>query len=172
MSAPSNQTALFTPKSVMGVAIGLLLIALSIRLGLVGSAIDWIHQAYHEETETIITQREVLEPTQGHPASSADEETFVVVETPPVLLGGLQELQQRIHYPEIALKAGINGRVFLQFIVEKDGTPSNIIVARGIGGGCDQEAVRALSEVRFSPGQQRGTAVRVKMSLPIVFRIN
>ncbi len=101
----------------------------------------------------------------------AEPEIFVIVEQSPELIGGLPGLQKKIKYPEIAKKAGVEGRVFLQFIVDEQGNVSDPIVTRGIGAGCDEEAVRAILEAKFKPGKQRGKAVKVKMSLPITFRL-
>ena len=101
----------------------------------------------------------------------AEPEIFVIVEQSPELIGGLPGLQKKIKYPEIAKKAGVEGRVFLQLIVDEQGNVSDPIVTRGIGAGCDEEAVRAILEAKFKPGKQRGKAVKVKMSLPITFRL-
>lgn len=67
----------------------------------------------------------------------------------------------------------ISGRVYVQFIVEKDGSISNIEVVKGIGGGCDEEAVRVLGNApAWKPGKQRGRPVKVKMTIPIFFTIS
>jgi periplasmic protein TonB len=100
-----------------------------------------------------------------------EEDFFVVVENMPELIGGLAELQSRIRYPEMARRAGIEGRVYVQFIVNERGEVEDPRVIRGIGGGCDEEAIRAVSQARFKPGMQRGRPVRVQYSLPIVFRL-
>ncbi len=71
----------------------------------------------------------------------------------------------------IAKKAGIEGRVILQFIVDEQGRVTKPKVIRGIGGRCDEEALRALQTVHFQPGTQSGKRVKVKMSLPITFRL-
>lgn len=110
------------------------------------------------------------------PPPSADEEEeeenfFIVVEEMPELIGGLAGLQQKIHYPDKARKAGIEGRVIIQFIVNDRGEVENPRVIRGIGGGCDEEALRVISQAKFKPGKQRGDPVRVQYSLPIVFRL-
>lgn len=99
-------------------------------------------------------------------------DVFIVVEKMPVLIGGISALASEIQYPKVARKAGIQGKVFVQFIVDKDGLVHNPVVVRGIGGGCDEEALRALKTVRFEPGLQRGQPVAVKMSLPVVFRLS
>ena len=100
-----------------------------------------------------------------------EEGTFVVVEQMPELIGGLRTIQSQVRYPEIAKRAGISGRVIIQFIVDKQGRVQTPEVVRGIGGGCDEEAVRVISQARFRPGKQRGKPVKVKMSLPITFRL-
>lgn len=100
-----------------------------------------------------------------------EENVFVVVEQQPKLVGGLKSLQKKIKYPDMARKAGIEGRVYVQFIVNKKGQVENPHVIRGIGGGCDKEALRVIKQAKFKPGLQRGRPVKVQMSLPIVFRL-
>jgi len=111
-------------------------------------------------------------PPPPPPAEEEEEEDFfVVVEEMPELIGGLGELQQKIRYPEMARRAGIEGRVFIQFIVNEQGEVENPQVMRGIGGGADEEALRVVSQAKFKPGMQRGRPVRVQYSLPIFFRL-
>lgn len=84
----------------------------------------------------------------------------------------LKYLRRQVRYPEAALKAQIQGTVMIVFIVERDGSISNINVASRIGGGCDEEAIRVTKEMpRWEPGKQHGRAVRVMVRMPIVFRI-
>jgi protein TonB len=109
------------------------------------------------------------------PPPSGDEyedEIFVVVEQPPVLIGGIAGVQKRIVYPEVARKAGIEGRVVIQFVVDREGNILNPKVIRGIGGGCDEAALKALEGAKFKPGLQRGKPVNVSYSLPISFTLN
>ena len=101
-----------------------------------------------------------------------EEEIFVVVENPPVLIGGIASVQSHISYPPLALKAGIEGRVIVQFVIDKTGKVLDPMVIRGIGGGCDEEAVRAVLKANFQPGLQRGRPVAVRYTLPITFQIN
>lgn len=100
-----------------------------------------------------------------------EEDFFVVVEEMPELIGGLAELQKQIKYPEMARRAGIEGRVYVQFIVNEQGNVENAQVIRGIGGGADEEALRVVKQAKFKPGMQRGRPVRVQYSLPIFFRL-
>ena len=100
-----------------------------------------------------------------------EEEIFVVVEHYPELVGGIASLHQKIEYPKEALRAGIDGLVVVQFIVTEKGTVRDPVVIRGIGGGCDEEAVRVVKNATFKPGLQRGKAVKVRYSLPIHFKL-
>lgn len=110
-------------------------------------------------------------PPPAEEEEEPEEDFFVVVEEMPELQGGLAELQRKITYPEMARRAGIEGRVYVQFIVNEQGQVENPQVIRGIGGGCDEEAIRAVQQAEFKPGMQRGRPVRVQYSLPIVFRL-
>ena len=96
---------------------------------------------------------------------------FILVEQMPELIGGLESLQRNVRYPERALRANIQGRVYVQFIVNERGEVENPQVIRGIGGGCDEEALRVVSQARFKPGMQRGRPVRVQYNLPVIFMI-
>ena len=99
------------------------------------------------------------------------EDFFVVVEEMPELIGGLQQLHEEMTYPEIARRAGIEGRVHVQFIINEEGNVENPQVVRGIGGGADEEALRVVRQAKFKPGYQRGRPVRVQYALPIFFRL-
>jgi periplasmic protein TonB len=101
-----------------------------------------------------------------------EPEVFTIVEDMPELIGGMQAIYQHLRYPEIARKAGIEGRVVVQFIIDEEGRVVDPVVVRGIGGGCDEAAIEAVKQVRFTPGRQRGRAVRVRYSLPITFRLS
>jgi len=101
-----------------------------------------------------------------------DQEVFIVVENMPELVGGQAGLQSKVEYPDVAKRNGIEGRVTVQFIVDKNGDVKNPKVIRGIGGGCDEEALRVVSQAKFKPGIQRGQNVEVEMSLPILFKLS
>ena len=118
-------------------------------------------------------QNNVLPSTVDDPEEPEEPEDnfFVVVEQMPQLMGGLKNLQEKVRYPQEARRMGIEGRVTVQFIVNEKGEPTNLRVIRGIGGGCDEEALRLVKQARFKPGMQRGVPVRVQYSLPIVFRL-
>lgn len=100
-----------------------------------------------------------------------EEDFFVAVEQMPELIGGQRKLQQCVEYPERARRAGIEGRVIVQFIVNEEGKVEDPRVIRSIGGGADEEAVRCVEQTEFRPGQQRGQPVRVQYSLPVIFKL-
>jgi protein TonB len=110
-------------------------------------------------------------PEPEEPQEEEEEDFFVAVENMPELKGGLGALQQKINYPDMARKAGIEGRVIIQFIVNEQGQVEDPRVIRGIGGGCDKEALRVVKQAEFEPGRQRGNPVRVQYSLPITFKL-
>ncbi|RLD24587.1 MAG: energy transducer TonB [Bacteroidetes bacterium] len=104
------------------------------------------------------------------------DEIFVIVEQNPVPSGGMGKfyahVYENIKYPRQAQTLRIEGKVFIQFVVGKDGKLTDIEVIRGIGGGCDEEAIRVIKNAPdWKAGKQRGKPVRVKMVLPITFRI-
>ncbi|HET6569101.1 MAG TPA: TonB family protein [Rhodothermales bacterium] len=104
------------------------------------------------------------------------DEVFTVVEQMPTFPGGLQAMyewmQKEFEYPEIARKAGVEGKVFVQFVVGNDGAIRDAQVVRGIGGGCDEEALRLIKAMpKWIPGKQNGRAVSVKFSMPITFKL-
>jgi len=106
------------------------------------------------------------------PAPNASNEVFTVVEEPPTFPGGAHALYaflgNNIRYPEEARKAGIQGKVFVSFVVDTDGSIDRIRVLKGIGRGCDEEAVRVTSIMpKWIPGKQNGRPVAVQYTLPI-----
>jgi protein TonB len=119
---------------------------------------------------------ESLDTSQGPPPpddgeEEEEQEVFVVVEDSPELMGGLAALQGEVQYPEFAKKAGIEGRVFVQFVVDEDGNVQNPKVTRGVHKLLNEEAIRAVKQMKFKPGKQRGKPVKVQMSLPVTFRL-
>ncbi|MEQ9442262.1 MAG: TonB family protein [Cyclobacteriaceae bacterium] len=104
-------------------------------------------------------------------------ELFTVVEEQPDFEGGMgafyRYVANEMTYPLQARQTGVEGRVFVQFVVEKDGSLSDVKAVKGIGAGCDNEAVRVLQNApAFKPGKQRGKPVRVRMVMPITFKLN
>ncbi len=104
--------------------------------------------------------------------SSTENEFFVAVEQMPEPIGGIAGIQKRIHYPEIAKRAGIEGRVYVLAFIDDKGNVVKARVLKGIGGGCDQVALKAVEETKFTPGRQRGKAVNVQVTVPVVFKLH
>ena len=80
-------------------------------------------------------------------------------------------IMEKIKYPEFAKRAGIQGRVHIAAFVDEQGVVNKAELLKGIGGGCDEEALAAILKTKFHPGQQRGRNVKVKVTVPIVFKI-
>lgn len=112
-------------------------------------------------------------PSSEEPEEKAEPEIFVVVEQMPAPVGGMQAIYEKAnHYPEVARRAGVEGRVFVQFVVDTDGSVTEATVTRGLGAGLDEVALEAVRGTRFTPGRQRGRPVPVRMSLSIRFGLN
>ncbi len=112
-------------------------------------------------------------------AEQPKEETdfvFTVVEESATPKGGMQAFYkyvgEKIKYPAQARRMGIEGRVFVEFVINKDGSLSDVKAIKGIGAGCDEEAVRIVqSSPSWNPGKQRGKAVKQRYTLPIIFKL-
>lgn len=130
------------------------------RLALLLSAIFLTNMAFCQEEKKV----------------SVDDEVFVVAEEQAEFPGGVDSMFAYIHknlkYPELAKEKGIQGRVFVQFVIEKDGSISNVKILRGIGGGCDEAAMEMIKNMpKWKPGKQRGKPVRFQYVLPIKFEL-
>lgn len=119
-------------------------------------------------------------PSQGgDPGSNAgesDNTPLPIAEVSPEPIGGAgawsKFLQKNLHYPAVARENSVQGKVIVSFVVEKDGHLSDIKVLRGIGSGCDEEAVRVLKMApAWKPGRQNGQPVRVQYTIPINFQL-
>jgi TonB family protein len=133
-------------------------------------------EAIQEATEVVVIPEP---PSPAHEVSGSldSKEVMNFVETPPQFPGGaaalLKFLSENLKYPPLAKENGIEGRVILNFIVEKDGSLSDVRIVRDIGGGCGKEAVRLVQAMpKYLPGKQNGQAVRVKYTLPVAFKLN
>lgn len=101
---------------------------------------------------------------------------FTVVETPATPVGGFEafykDVSDRMNYPAQARRMAIEGRVFVEFVVNRDGSLTDIRVVKGIGGGCDEVAMHVIETApKWNPGKQRGKPVRQRMVLPIIFKL-
>ena len=123
-------------------------------------------------------QPDTLRMDTIHEEVIEDGELFgCIVETMPSFRGGQQKLFEfignNVVYPQEAIDAGVEGRVFVEFYIEKDGSVTDGKVLKGIGYGCDEEALRVVESMpKWQPGMQRGKAVRVRYTLPINFKLS
>lgn len=104
------------------------------------------------------------------------DEIFTIVEDPASPKGGItafyKYVQDKMKYPAQARRMGIEGRVFVEFVIDKDGSITEVRAVKGIGAGCDEEAVRVVqSSPNWNPGKQRGKPVKQRMVLPITFKL-
>lgn len=137
-----------------------------------------IEEEIEVELDVEVTEETVVEDIvfEEAPAEEEVDEIFTIVEDQPEFPGGMQAFYnyvgKKMKYPSQARRMGIEGRVYVEFIVDKDGSVTNVRSVKGIGAGCDEEAVRVMSDVpKFKPGKQRGNPVKVKMVLPIYFKL-
>ncbi|GAB3655002.1 energy transducer TonB [Echinicola sediminis] len=125
------------------------------------------------QEETVIKEVVIADA----PVVEKAEEIFDVVETMPQPPGGMEGwnkyLSKNLKYPTQARRMGIEGTVYVVFVVNTDGSIQDVDILRGIGGGCDEEAMRVVKNApAWTPGKQRGRPVRVKMRLPIRFKLS
>lgn len=114
------------------------------------------------------------EPPSTEQSSSSDAvegEVYMVVEDRPKLVGGMEALREAVTYPKFAEMAGIEGRVFVQFIVDEQGNVQNPKVTRGVHKLLNEAAIEAVKQQEFEPGKQRGKPVKVQMSMPVTFKL-
>lgn len=122
--------------------------------------------------ETVVEDIVFDEPVEEEVA----DEIFTIVEDQPSPKGGMaafyEYVGKKLKYPAQARRMGIEGKVFVEFIVDKDGTITNVKAIKGIGAGCDEEATRVIQNApKWNPGKQRGRPVKVRMILPITFKL-
>ncbi len=104
--------------------------------------------------------------------SNLDATYFVAVEQMPAPVGGIQSIGANVNYPEIAKRAGIQGRVFVKAYIDTSGNVVRAEIIKGIGSGCDEAAIEAVKKSKFTPGMQRGKKVNVQVSIPILFKLD
>ena len=130
-----------------------------------------------EDDASRVQQETYVPPPPPKPkVEEVTEEIFVVVEEQPEFPGGntamMKFLSDNIKYPVIAQENGIQGRVITNFVVERDGSITDVQVVRGVDPSLDKEAIRVIQSMpKWKAGRQRGSAVRVRFTLPVVFRL-
>lgn len=108
---------------------------------------------------------------QEETTENPEQEIFVAVEQRPELVGGMKALQDSVEYPEVARQAGVEGRVIVQFIVDENGNVLNPKILQGSHTLLNEEAIRVIKAQTFIPGKQRNQPVKVRMALPVMFRL-
>jgi len=126
------------------------------------------------ETELDVNAEMEAPPPPPKEEKKVDEEPtyFVAVEEMPEPIGGIRAIQEKIVYPEIAKRAGVEGKVYILAFVDESGNVTKAQVLKGIGAGCDEAALDAVLKTKFKPGKQRGKPVKVQVSIPVVFKLN
>lgn len=129
-----------------------------------------------EVNENTKVQDIIIQPQATKIEPEDTEEIFVVVEQVAAPKNGLpdfyKKISEKLHYPAQARQMGVEGKVFVEFVVNKDGSLTDFVVARGIGAGCDEEAVRIIQNgPSWNPAKQRGKPVRQRMVLPVFFKL-
>ena len=107
---------------------------------------------------------------------AANDKVLEKAEVMPEFPGGEQAMMQfvadNVKYPQDAIDKEISGRVLVSFVVEKDGSIGDVKVVKGIGGGCDEEAVRVVNAMpKWKPGMDKGKPVRVSYMMPFTFKL-
>lgn len=137
-----------------------------------------IEEEIEIELDMEIDEEEVIEEIM--PVIEAEEEVtdeiFTIVEKYAEYPGGsanfYKYISKNLKYPEPARRLGVEGRVFVQFVVERDGSITDVKALKGIGGGCDEEAVRIVSKSpSWEPARQRGQPVRSRVIIPLIFTL-
>ncbi len=129
-------------------------------------------EEFSARTESSDEETPVEPKDSAEPARMATRQLVLdFSEEMPEIVGGLTAYYINIEYPEAAARAGIEGRLVLDFIVEPNGRPAEIQIMQGLHPLCDSAAVRALRATHFMPGRQNGEVVRVRMRLPVRFQL-
>ncbi len=122
-----------------------------------------------QSTEVDLTKE--VAPPPPKQEDSEEETYFIAVEELPEPVGGISAIQALVVYPEIARRAGVEGTVYVEAFVDENGNVTRTEIKKGIGAGCDEAAAAAVMKAKFKPGKQRGKPVKVRMSIPIRFRL-
>lgn len=123
----------------------------------------------------VLKAKEVIAEPEP-PKHEEENKVFDIVEQQPLFPGGpaalMKYLSENTKYPVVAQENGVQGRVYVQFVVEKDGSISDVHVLRGVDPSLDKEAVRVVKSMpRWTPGKQNGITVRVNYRVPVLFRL-
>ena len=124
-----------------------------------------------EQTDIDLSE---LPPPPPPPEEEIDESAtiFVAYDEPPAPIGGFAAIQKKLVYPEIARKAGVEGRVYVNVLIDEKGNVVNTKILKSLGNnGCDEAAVAAIKAVKWKPAKQRDKPVKVWVGIPVVFKL-
>lgn len=136
---------------------------------------DFLKDVEIESSELNVNETVALPPpavVEHRKIIESEPQYFVIVERMPEPVGGIAAIQSKIVYPEIALRAGVSGKVYILAFVDETGSVTKVQVLKGIGAGCDEAALKAVKETKFIPGKQRDVPVKVQVVVPVIFQID
>ena len=141
--------------------------------------VEFVEELIDDDIDDILikdTDLDNYKPTENLPPVEDEENNeifdFLPIEDMPKIIGGLAALQKNVVYPEIAVRAAVQGKVVMKVLIGNKGEVEDIEILKSIGAGCDEAAIAAVMNTKFDPGRQRGKPVRVYLSIPITFKLN
>ncbi|KAF0142377.1 MAG: TonB protein [Stygiobacter sp.] len=109
--------------------------------------------------------------SKGKPFFPGEDDYAIAVEKPASPVGGLEGIMRKASYPDLAIKTKTEGKVYVLILISESGDVDDVKIVKGIGGGCDEETVRAVKKTKFTPGQNKGANVKSKLALALQFRL-
>ncbi|MBI3124881.1 MAG: energy transducer TonB [Ignavibacteriales bacterium] len=108
---------------------------------------------------------------KGNSLYPGDEEYEIGIEKAPTAIGGNDAIMKKIVYPESAIKSKTEGKVYCLILINQSGDVDDVKIVKGLGNGCDEEAIRAVKKTKFTPGQNLGVNVKAKLAMAIQFKL-
>lgn len=108
---------------------------------------------------------------KGNSLFPGDEEYEIGIEKAPAAIGGNDAILKKINYPESALKSKTEGKVYCLILINQSGDVDDVKIVKGLGNGCDEEAIRAIKKTKFTPGQNLGANVKAKLAMAVQFKL-
>jgi protein TonB len=109
--------------------------------------------------------------TNANTLFPGDEEYEIGIEKAPAPIGGNDAIMKNIKYPDAAVKAKTEGKVYCLALINQNGDVDDVKIVKGLGNGCDEEAVKAIKKTKFTPGQNLGANVKAKLALAVQFKL-
>jgi protein TonB len=114
----------------------------------------------------------IVSESKAKNITPGEEEYILTAEKMPSPVGGFEGIMKKITYPDMARKTNTEGKVYVLIYVNENGDVDEVKVVKGIGMGCDEEAVKAIKKTKFTPAMDKGAAVKAKFSLALVFKLS